>query len=229
MSILKKTNYFDIGRNATADEFLRAFQKVAGFRTWNSAYTKTNALINGAIEAFHAGSPENIQTLLQRADVIKVGKDMGYFWSIVDYTLYQLSEKRLTTKADIALALARVPVQEKSALLNRALVRAIDWERSPSFIKLLYESGASFDAALSIMHAEKCHTSSIGMMMFYQETLAGKPAVIEVQPDILLQIQQQLKELTARVDDLANGLKSPASAPAKKTSPVVKGPSTRLN
>ena len=102
--------------------------------------------------------------------------------------------------------------------------------RSPGVIKLLHENGASFEDAILALQAnkEKWAKKNIDSLRFYQQALEGKPATAQTGDedirDILRQIQQQISDLTVKVERL----ESPAAAQPKKKAEPVKKPRLSL-
>jgi hypothetical protein len=236
MGILK--NDFDIGNNGTEEKFVKKLGKTY---TYASESRKNKLLIGGAVQAFLQGRPENIQAaLLHRT---KTAGYLPYHNTTADI-LFDLSEKSTNKLDDITLALAKIPEDERKAVLNKVLhdalgeiiggepffsllleagadanavidghpgmliVRAIDANHPISVIKLLHDSGASFDDARTTMHGKGRDSADIATLDHYQKVLTGKTPDAETdQPapeeadtrELLRAILAELKEITRRL------------------------------
>jgi hypothetical protein len=97
---------------------------------------------------------------------------------------------------------AKADVNGPSGLLATAISGAAPL----SFIKLLHDSGADFDHALGTLHSRGSKTEDIDRLEHYRKkTTAGigmEEAMIAVLTT-LQQIQNQIRELTARIDRLS--------------------------
>ena len=141
MGILDKTDYAAIGKNGTPDQCLQAFNKASGSHLPTSR-GKTESLAAGAVEAFDAGRPENIQTLLSDS------KD--YDADFLATTLYKLLERSDDQAAVMELAFAKTSERVKKAVLDKVLVRALENDDllEESFVAILLKSGA--DANITV-------------------------------------------------------------------------------
>src|ERR1035437_9715067 len=117
MGIFKK-DYSDIGKNGTVEEFLSELKKEMDYSYNNRA--KNENLINGALLAFRAGSPENIQTAL-----LNEKSYSAYYSRPVPSILLKLTEGCTDKLAIIDSALAKIPAQDKKEVLSEALSEAI--------------------------------------------------------------------------------------------------------
>lgn len=236
MSIIRK-NYFDIGKNGTADQFFRELQKAAKSRRY-SAPDKLNALVKGAGEAFAEGRPENIQTVFHKPRAIEFG---GYF-SPEHYHYFAFSTLRTKKISDqsavIELALAKASAEDKQEILNLILGTAVchhdagyfvtalleagadatadcDYPYSSrkidmlgeavshdswSAVKDLHAHGASFDVTRQRMLSAGWDEHSIDKLEFYREALEGKPGIVEIEASVLEQMQEQIRELTTKLE-----------------------------
>lgn len=208
---MREKKYADIGKNNPADEFLKACNKVSS-PAWTSNPAKPERLINGALQAFREGRPGNIQTLLLNAKSLEEG---GRFCNIVPFVLSKISEESDDKLADINLALEKIPDADRESVLSNALKTAVSKSIGEEpFFALLWQAGASFDVALSNMHARQdCDQDDIGRVTFFQKKITGKPAAGEAaQPaaeevlpalvDIVRRMQDQMRIITEEVSHL---------------------------
>ena len=107
---------------------------------------KINRHREGALHAFREKRPENIQTLLLHADTIRDGH---YYPNPVHAILIDLSETSADKVADIKLALAKFPEEDRKELLNKTLNNAI-WGQAggEAFYALLLQAGADANAGI---------------------------------------------------------------------------------
>ncbi len=240
-----ESKYKSIGKNEPTDKFLKSFEKAAGSMFWSSSLDKINALANGAIEAFHAGHPENIQTLLlETKDIDFKTHGSDYVSYFAPNTLFGVLKNSSDQKADIELALAKISGKDRQDLLNRTLSKALGYSYAgdilvtalldagaeasaqaltsaacncpPTTVKILYERGASFDGAVELMSGYSAADRE--RLKFYQKTMTGGSDVTEEKPDALQEIREQLKALTECVIALTEEVrdqKSPIAAGEK--------------
>jgi hypothetical protein len=212
MSIFKKKiNYYDIGKDGSADKFFEGFLKALSS---DSAQANAGTLVDGAVQALREGRPDNIQTAFLNERTLKNSQSHTYP-SV--YILLKLTEGSHDKPAAVKLALEKLPEDEREDLLNNALYYAVNhniggerffslllesgakanakidghagsilvtamMRQSPlSVIKLLHDKGASFDDALTAMEIRGYNKTFAKKLEFYREKVEGKPAVTEGQ------------------------------------------------
>ncbi len=200
----KKIDYVAVGKTGTTDEFLAAYNKRK--KDYYDNYNKNADLTEGAIEAFHAGRPENIQARVFNEKNISELASL-----LLDVT--RNSENKLR---DLNLALAIRPEKDKQLTIDQMfrqavesniggepffslliqtgadanaqipgmskdslLAKAIQRKAELPVIQLLYDHGASFDDALMAMHRGYNYKSEdIERLKFFQEKIEGAPATV---------------------------------------------------
>jgi hypothetical protein len=236
---MREQKHVALGRKAPEDKFLEAFRKFS-FSDWNQSVGQVRHLVQGAMQAFEEGHPENVQTMILHAKSVESHLEGYKYPSFVPTVLLKLTEKSDDKLAVIDLALAKIPEEDRENILSNALKTAVSRSVGEEpFFALLCGAGASCDSALSKMQAQGYATDDVDRLKFFQERIEGKtasataapqPAAKEVLPammDIVQQMQEQMKVITAQVSDLAEEVKSlksgtPAAAPQKKTAPYPK-------
>jgi hypothetical protein len=234
---MREAKHTKIGKNASEDKFLEAFKKFSA-SDWAPSTHKVRNLIEGALQAFNEGRPENIQTMLLNAKSVESRLDPFKYPYLVPSILLKLTEKSDEKLGVVNRALAKIPEADKESVLSNALKTAICKSVGEEpFFALLYEAGASFDIALSNMQALGADPDDINRLKFFQERIEGEPAAAEPIPsptdetmpvliDVMQQLLEQVAELTRRDLDLAGrvrelteevkSLKSAASPPASR-------------
>ena len=153
--------------------------------------------------------------------LFEVTKDSGDPVSIIDLALLNVPEddkkKRLQNRLYNAIqfgvgdepfvenlikAGAPANAETDEGFAGYILARAIDKSRSPAIIEALYKGGASFKDALFLMQTKNWNEETIKRLKVYREKVTGEPAAIEVTPETLQQIREQMVELTKRFDAL---------------------------
>jgi len=157
---MRDSKYKKFGKDGTTDQFLETLEKVAARNSYwdGKPEDKVNILMDAALEAFFEGHPENIQTALQNFKTItfsKIYRDISCSYRddpafyFITSTLYKLAEKSDDKLADITLALAKIPAEDRERLLNKALNTAIyKGIGEKSFFSLLLQSGADANARI---------------------------------------------------------------------------------
>ena len=147
MEIFK--NYFEIGKNATAEEFRAANKKALKKR---NPYTAQLELQRGAIQAFSEGRPENVQTVLSNLDEFRIKtRHNRYDTSFEDISviasLLRLTEGNDNPSAAISLALEKIPEQAKQGVLDNLLYKYIySYGATTTFVDGLLKAGANANA-----------------------------------------------------------------------------------
>ncbi len=130
---------------------------------------------------------------------------------------------------------ANANVENGRGFTGVILANAVTQHHSLSVVKLLHEKGASFDDARLLMQSDKKFwgTDCIESLNAYQEKITGKPAGItgDLSPkvlEIIEQLQQQVKDITERLDRVEPAVNSPQPQETKivqnkKRYPQVKG------
>ncbi len=88
------------------------------------------------------------------------------------------------------------------------LAKAIESVRMVPTIELLYKAGANFDDALFCIQANKWDEANIRSLKAYREKVTGKPSTIEVAPEVLQQLLDQVAEITKRLPPAPTPVKS---------------------
>ena len=169
---MRTSKYAKIGKSGAEDKFLKAFQKVEKSTfVMAESYAKRNVLLDGAVEAFREGHPENIQAMFAKLDQ-DWGKHSFMYRSAL--ILIQLSEGRDDKSAIIDRALAKVPEQGKKRILNHVLVNAMGNHKGGEvFYAALLKSGASFDAALPIAHRDVYSSTYVDRLNLYKKAMSA--------------------------------------------------------
>ncbi len=143
---MRVSTYKDIGQSGTDEQLQKAFNKLADGHLYTATNNRVQALIDGAVEAFYAGRPENIQKLFQDGRVLGVS-----FYYDPAYVLNKISEKGDDKAAGITLALENISEEEKKKVLGKALLGAIDWREhsTESFVGALLKAGADPNADIN--------------------------------------------------------------------------------
>ena len=228
MSVLKRKDYFEIGKTGTADEFLHAFKKRMKGASYEAMDDGTNKLRRGALEAFLEGRPENIQAILLNAEDLDQP-------NLAAHTLLDIAEASDNKLHAIMLSLEGLYGAQKEACLSKALQNAIrnhvgdeDFyalllqagadpnggssnshgttlfvavdKGSPATVKLLHEHGASFDVAISWAEKRAQSKELLDRLNYYKENIEGRPDdLIEIRQETLDLLMDQVRELTERV------------------------------
>jgi hypothetical protein len=200
-----KKGYANIGKKSPADKFLEAFRKVA-----NSNPAKSQALLDGALQSFHEGRPENIQALILNAD-------LDSFYNHTRYILFRMSEKSDDKLADIKLALAKIPEEARENFLSKVLHSAILYKtdlyvtgREP-FYSLLLQAGADANAPINgcagaiLAKAVSCHHPISVIKLLHDNGASFKDALTTMyngdysadSKDTLKHYQQELEDKPA--------------------------------
>lgn len=179
MGLLKIKSFYRVGKKAAPDKFLKTFTKQAN-STWIFAYDNTKALVDGAVDSFHAGRPENVQTALANADTL----ESHFYPNLVPSILLKISDSSNDALIDMNRALEKVPEHKRTSLLSAALKTSVCLSMGGEpFLVMLFKSGASFDDALSLMHAQDASISQVANLKFFQEKITGiKPAEEKTAP-----------------------------------------------
>ncbi len=247
---MKKSKYTDFGKNAAPEKILAQYKKVLDNSGWAGSYSlRLSNLVDGAIEAFREGRPENIQMLIAHAKEL----DSYYYPDMTANILHALTEGSDDKTTIINLAIATVSQDRKTSLLSDALKTSIrESIGEESFFTALYKAGASFDMAISMMHAEPHELSDLASLKFFQEKISDTsspvtkeataaipaiPAIPKISAEdadvrqLLTQLLEQVTELTQEVK--RQGAQAAAakasqpeakSTPAKRSYPAVKAP-----
>jgi cell division protein ZapA (FtsZ GTPase activity inhibitor) len=142
-------DYSNIGKEGTPEQIMRTFNKIKDFR-FLSTPDNLDYLFKGALEAFDAGRPENVQTFMQNLSEIEPGIDFrrNNFAYFVSTILYSLSEKAEHKEDVIDLAMAKVSEEDKKRVLNHALGWSVVYYSGTPFIETLLRSGAQANAEI---------------------------------------------------------------------------------
>jgi hypothetical protein len=146
---MRKTKYAKIGRDGTVDKFVEAFERVANPHwSYETAREKRKILADEAVRAFHEEHPEKVQVMLA-ANPARF-KRGDYYHAFVADVLYKISEKNEDRLADINLALASVPEENRKEILSRVLYDAVcDREMCKEpFVDVLLKAGTDPDAVV---------------------------------------------------------------------------------
>ncbi len=134
----------DVGTHGTTTDLDQASSML-----FDPSNPDAGKLLQGAIQAFNEGRPENVQHILTNPQKFRTYRD--YYGNNVDVATQTLTT--LVTGKDYAveiltLALAKVPAEAKQDILNQTLVSHIFNSGKPSetFINTLIEAGADANA-----------------------------------------------------------------------------------
>ncbi len=238
---MKKSTYAAVGKNGPEDKLVSAFNKVVGYHSYAPTMAKRDSLIKGAVDAFHDGRPENIQTIFAEYNKIRLAKGADAYYEVYQAALMlnDLSATADDKSALIDKALEKIPAVDKKNMLSHMLERSVKTDIGDElFYASLVKSGASFDDALALAYNDpsKWHKDEyIKKLNLYQKAITPqKPVSAESPSDLLsavLQMQEQMVTLTQEVRDLKalmeprNAIPSEKTIPAqeKKTYPAIKG------
>ncbi|MBU6475328.1 MAG: hypothetical protein KGL10_01095 [Alphaproteobacteria bacterium] len=248
------TNYIKVGRTASPEKFLKAFQKA-------DYSSDIGNLIAGALEAFGAGHPGNIQTALARAPLERYPHLL-----LAPEILNRLPEKYGDKTKDINIALAEIPAEKKKEFLNAALhtalmrkigdkafyallleagadaaapvgghasamlVTAACSKQPIDVIRLLHDNGASFDDALMTMHCQNRAIADIERLEFFQKSITGKapePPAPAASPADALTERELLALILEQVMEITKRLPPTQPAPETAPQPQAKAPRKR--
>lgn len=165
-----KLTPYEIGKDGSVEAFTEANQKAANhtirrhFIDYYLGEADQKELRRGAIQAFHDGHPENIQTaLLYPEDFIILEKEYG--WELEDTRTAILSDLIKDSNdpaADIKRALEKIPAQERQGVLDDLLNAAVNGYYSKIYRKImtdytsetltaaLLKAGANANAILAV-------------------------------------------------------------------------------
>jgi len=79
-------------------------------------------------------------------------------------------------------------------------------------IELLCKKGANFEDTLFLLRTKDWKAETATKLKVYREKITGEPATIEVKPEVLQQMQDQIKELTERLNHLSPSAQEPVDA-----------------
>lgn len=243
MSIFKRTDYAEIGKTAAADEFSQAFRKASS--------RKKQRLIKGAVEAFRAGHPENIQEALSES--LAINSD------VATAMLRQLSEGKDDKAAVIDIAFAKATERSKKTELTRVLRESVCFKQaeesfvaallkcgadanaeqnglagyllalavyanqSQSIGDILFENGASVEGALRRADKNGYDRSKIRILEGYQAKAAAKQAAPDADTrELVLQVQEEVRVLAKKVDCVLSLIKASDADQPEETKPPVR-------
>jgi len=196
MGIFNKINYVEIGKMASAEDLSKIFGNVSR--------GKQGKLINGAIEAFRNGNPENLRAILSasattvnsgRSIVLQIIKSSSDEAAVINSAFKNASEdfkKRVLDAVLFDVIRYSKPAAEESlvaALLKcgananaeqggftgSLLAFAVFYDQPPSVIQLLIDNGASVEGALQRAYAKSYDASYIRELMIYKAEPEKKP------------------------------------------------------
>jgi hypothetical protein len=136
-------NYFSIGKKRSPDKLLKALCSTKSV-DWETK-SKNDSLLDGAVEAFHEGRPENIQKAFLNAESIK-----NWHYRYPALTILQKVAAKSNDKAtDINRTIALIPEHDREAILSKALNDAVrKGIGGETFYALLLEAGADANAKI---------------------------------------------------------------------------------
>ncbi len=140
MGIFK--DYSDIGKNGPSEKFLKVYKDKAQYHTYS---TKAYNMINGAIAAFYEGRPENVQAAMANEKSIRSYN----YWQLAPNVLFKITEKTNEKLANINLAVAKIPEQDRKEFLSTALNNAFGNNiGNEVFYSTMLQAGADANASI---------------------------------------------------------------------------------
>lgn len=124
-------NYYEIGKDEPADEFLKVLRKSKKSRKW---FEREDDLIKGAVQAFREGRPDNVRAAIRNAD------ELNYSYYRVASILYKITDKRSDKPSQIDRALEGMSEQQKKETLCKALLDVIRYHGIDELRSLIYEA-----------------------------------------------------------------------------------------
>jgi hypothetical protein len=105
---------------------------------------------------------------------------------------------------------------ENDGFRGTTLAYAVANQRQPQTVALLAEAGASFNDALFFMTAKGFDEKYREQLLAYREKITGEPARNPDQEETLRALQEQVLELTQRLDEAKPSKKPAPKKPAPK-------------
>lgn len=213
---------FEMGLHSTPHEFETAYDKAFAYYSNNLLYDPHEHLQKGAIQAFKEGRPENVRFLLSHHP----GDTKYNAAELLLELVKDVSDNK--TAALVRRTLENLPQQDKQTILDKALVIAVI-KHSADTVKWLRANGGEYKTARLLMKTD-------GWNGLYPNCLEKLHAYQEHEKEgILEQMQQNLKDITARLEKaeqriiaLESGKAHPPAAPTTALQKVLRrGTSSR--
>lgn len=142
--MLSRKHYIKVGENGDPQKVVHAFRRHKPYKYQDEA--KNGGLLEGAVKAFHAGRPANLQALFKESDSL----DATGFPNVILQAIALLAKDGLDPVADVEQALGSLSAQERQALLDQQLVNALpnDTYGTQETLRLLLDCGADINATI---------------------------------------------------------------------------------